>query len=411
MILPGDVMSPAERVRAILDFEEPDRLPMFLMAIPEYSQTIQELKERADMWADWTTDPSHIIKGDLPFLAQKPDRFTVRVFFGDEIQNYPVNLKLPAHFSPLVLDKQGVPIEDPDAKARIWTQPEGRFVDELGQVQGWRVLPGGFRYIWYIDGYLKTKQAVLEWYEEYGWPHEWGVSPVTVEKYAHFQAQYADQLFLVPQIGRMQLYESCWPIMGQARWAYFSRKDPAFIQLLIDSRKDAQLQILDEIKRLKPSLVMGGDDLGQKGRPLVSPAWFTKFLASPYKEICAKVHEDLGAKIFNHSCGNIVELLPAVIEAGWDGWQSLEPAAEIDYFTIKRKYGDHFLFVGALDSSRELCFGTPTSIDSHVKQQIRVLGQGGGYIPGPAHDYLNVPLVNALALRDAVHKWGMYPLS
>jgi uroporphyrinogen-III decarboxylase len=57
-----------------------------------------------------------------------------------------------------------------------------------------------------------------------------------------------------------------------------------------------------------------------------------------------------------------------------------------------------------------LAFGTPAQIEEHVKEMLGKLGHGGGYIPGPAHDYLNIPLENALALRDAIHKHGKYPL-
>jgi len=45
-----------------------------------------------------------------------------------------------------------------------------------------------------------------------------------------------------------------------------------------------------------------------------------------------------------------------------------------------------------------------------VKAQIKKMGENGGYIAGPAHDYLKVPLKNAIAMRDAIFKWGTYPL-
>jgi uroporphyrinogen decarboxylase len=118
----------------------------------------------------------------------------------------------------------------------------------------------------------------------------------------------------------------------------------------------------------------------------------------------------MGAIAFNHSCGNITELLPDYIEAGLDGWQSLEPASLIDHVALKKKYGDKFLFVGGLDS-REISFGTKDSIRKHVRSQVRAMGNGGGYIPGPTHDFLTeTPLDNCIAMRDAVQQEGKYPL-
>jgi uroporphyrinogen decarboxylase len=132
-------------------------------------------------------------------------------------------------------------------------------------------------------------------------------------------------------------------------------------------------------------------------------------LTQPYREIFTKIHEELGAKIFNQSCGNITELLPNLIACGLDGWQSLEPTSEIDFEALKKHFGNQLFFVGGIDSSRELTFGTPESVTRHMQRQIRVLGVNGGYMPGSAHDLLNVSLDNALAMRDAVQKWR--PLS
>lgn len=406
MILAGDTMTAKERTLAVINREKPDRLPLFFMSIPAYSQTIGELKARASEFRTWFDDPLNKIRAPLTFLQDKPDRFTIRYFFGVEAQNYPVKVKDPPTFVPMILDQRGQIVDDPEEAKHLMSAPEGRWIDAHGQIQGWKTLANGYRYIWYIDGAFKTKAQVLEWYEKYGWPGDAGVRSVDIDAIHHFNAMYGDKMYLIPQIGYMQLYESCWPIMGQARFAYYSQKDPDFIHKLIESRKQAQLQVLDEIVRMKPDVVFGGDDLGQKGRSLVSPAWFDKFLARPYKEIFAKVHDELGAKIFNHSCGNITELLPNLIACGLDGWQSLEPASEIDFEALIKHFGNRLFFVGGLDSSRELTFGTPESITQHVRQQIKVLGKNGGFIPGPAHDLLDVSLDNALAMRDAVHKWN-----
>lgn len=406
MHFPSDTMTAEERLRAIFNHEEPDRLPIYLMAVPAYSQTTREFRALGDDHCRAVLDhPAHAVRGDLAFLAEKPARFAFRHYLGAELQNYPVNLRPPPRARACVLDARRQLIEDEDRARAAWAQPEGQYVDALGQVFGWRVLPGGYRYSWYVDGFLKTKRAVLDWHAERGWPDEWAVEPIDARAFHTFQRAYRHTFYLVPQIGRMQLFESSWPIMGHARWAYYSRKDPAFIHQVIASRKRAQLKILAEIARVRPAIVMGGDDLGQKGRALVSPRWFEEFLAEPYREICGRVHA-MGAKFFAHSCGNLEDLLPNVIAAGWDGWQSLEVAADVDHARVKRKYGDALVLVGGLDSTRELAFGTPATVERHVRAQIRAMSKGGGYVPGPAHDYLNVPLENALALRDAVYRWG-----
>jgi uroporphyrinogen-III decarboxylase len=76
---------------------------------------------------------------------------------------------------------------------------------------------------------------------------------------------------------------------------------------------------------------------------------------------------------------------------------------------LKNRFGDQLFFIGGIDSSREITFGNPESIAQHVQSQIHLLGENYGYIPGPAHDLLDVPLDNALAMRDAIHEFGRIP--
>ena len=369
------------------------------MGFPSYSEVIIEWRAQEDKLMDeWTENEDNVI------LTPVGD-YTLRYFFGSEVEMYGIGQR--NNYKTQWLDEQGNLSEDASAVEHV---AEKTYVDYLGCLRGSRILESGHNYEWYIDGYLKTKDAVLAWYDRYGWPDEHTTNAADMSAFRDCVARFGDRICLIPQIGGVQLFEASWPIMGLDRWSYYCRKDPDFIKRIIESRKNAQLAILDEIAKLEPFAVFGGDDMGQKDRPLMSPAQFRKFFFEPYKEIFDKVHA-MGAIAFNHSCGNIMELLPTYIEAGINGWQSLEPASGIDHALLKQQYGDQLLLVGGIDSSRELCFGTPKSIEEHVKKQMAAMAPGGGYITGPAHDYLNVSLENAIAARDAMQKWGKYPIS
>jgi uroporphyrinogen decarboxylase len=197
-------------------------------------------------------------------------------------------------------------------------------------------------------------------------------------------------------------------MMGQDRLAYLSRKNPELILKIVNSLKEHQLHQIEKMKNLHPLAVFCTDDMGQKGRPLLSPAMHHKFFFEARKEIFDAIHE-IGAKAIMHSCGNITELLPELIECGLDGWQTLEPASDIDNNYVKEKFGDKLSFWGGVDNN-VLCFGNRESVFNAVKNTFKALGLGGGYVAGPAHDYLNVRVDNAIALRDAVIQYGKYPL-
>lgn len=419
MKLDTDTMGATERFKTVINHEEPDRIPIFLMGIPVYSTAYIELmandEERLDEWTEI----------DENILITPMGDYTIRYILGSELENKSIGII--SDFTNKHVDKQGNILGDFNQveKQNVLDELrekqksgdvegqglEYRFLNYEGRITGLTVLPNGREYSWYIDGYLKKKEQIIDWFDTYGWQHDKKTSNINIEEYKKCVQQFGDKICFVPQIGGVQLFESLWPMMGFARFSYYCRKEPELIHKLVETRKQAQLNILDKLEKLDPIAIFGGDDLGQKGRSMISPAVFRKYFKEPYREIFDRVH-DMGAIIYIHSCGNMTDLLPDMIDAGLDGWQSLEPDSLIDHATIKKKYGDKFIFVGGINQSymTEPNVG-PKEVETHVKEQIKKLGAGGGYVAGPAHDYLNVSLDNVLALRDAVHKWGKYPLT
>lgn len=400
MRLDTDTMTATERVLAEVNHEEPDRVPIFLMGMPDYSDFFQEFLRRQEDPAvgfDAFTDDNANIKltpfGDL----------TIPYFFGHECASRGIDIE--GQFRKW-LDDAGN-LHDGALPAGF---KESRQVTYMGRLEGVKILPNGHQYTWYMGGWLDTKDKLLAWFDEHGWPHEHKPSRADAISYKDMQAKWSRDFCVFAALGNAGLYERTWFMMGQSRFLYYTRKDPEFIMKVISSLKQMCFNIIDEIKQLHPPIVWMADDLGQKGRSLLSPAMHEKFFGDTRREIFRKIHEEIGAKIIMHSCGNVVELLPQLADWGLDGWQSLEPAAEIDHAAVKKQFGDRLSFWGAIDSSREMCFGTPKTVREHVRQQIRALGKGGGYVAGPAHDYLNVKVDNALAMRDAILELGKYPL-
>ncbi len=397
-------MGATERFEAILNRTElPDRIPIHLMGVPEYSLTRIEFDKQEDELSD--SDPFFADDRNMMFTPLG-DR-TLYYFLGGEDCQYSVGSSFEFE---KVLDEQGRFITDVATIAKYKARDEGQFVNYKGRRNGWKKLDTGHRYTWFIDGFLKKKEQIEAWYGEYGWPHEHYPKPVNRGLVQEFQADFGDRMFLCGHIDRSGLFEETWFMMGIDSFGYLCAKDGPFIDKIVDSILQQDLNAVEALKPLHFSCIYLSDDLGQKGRPLISPRTFKRFFFEPYKALFGAIH-DIGAKAIMHSCGNIVELLPMLVEAGLDGWQSMEVPAEIDHTVVKKRFGEKLILVGGIDSSRELTFGTPASIEKHVQAQIKDMGHGGGYIGGPAHDYLKVPLRNAIAMRDAVYKWGKYPLS
>jgi uroporphyrinogen decarboxylase len=115
--------------------------------------------------------------------------------------------------------------------------------------------------------------------------------------------------------------------------------------------------------------------------------------------------------IAQHSCGYIDKNLPFMAEAGLNCIQALEPTAGVDIAQLKQKLGDKLSFMGGIDSSRILNFGTPEEIAEEVKRCVKSAGYNGGYFIGPGHNILNTPWERIKILRDAILKYREYPIS
>ncbi len=388
-------MSQSERLELILNHQEPDRVPIYLNGMPIYSDFYQEFLLRQDDLMDKYTEDEHNI------LLTPCGDFTINAFFGTDIVFRGCHVEFPKE---QWLGSDGRLI---DHGIRIGNYEVGRRVTYTGRLERIDLLPNGFPYMWYEGGYLRTEKEILNWFDRYGWFQDQKVFGFRLEDLLRTNAEFQRSILVLPHYS-LGLYENTWFMMGQDRFAYFMRKNPDILLKIINSIKELHLRQIEMMRPLRPLAVMSADDMGQKGRSLLSPKAHHKFFFEARKEIFNAIHA-IGAKAIMHSCGNIVELLPDLISAGIDGWQTLEPASEIDNNQLKQAYGNRLTFWGAVDNNL-LCFGTPQSIENHVTKVLQQLGPGGGFIIGPAHDYLNTKVDLALAMRDAITHHGYYSL-
>ena len=73
-----------------------------------------------------------------------------------------------------------------------------------------------------------------------------------------------------------------------------------------------------------------------------------KLILPFYQEIVDFFHK-LGLKVVLHSCGNVTQGLPIIVDAGFDALQPMERKAGCDPFEFAETYGDRLAFVGGLD--------------------------------------------------------------
>ena len=153
-----------------------------------------------------------------------------------------------------------------------------------------------------------------------------------------------------------------------------------------------------------------GNDFGSQAGPLISPAMFRRFIFPHLQRLTGLAH-DHGMKVMMHCCGSFAPLIPAMVEAGLDGLQALQPCTpDMKPANLKTKFGSKLLFNGCIDSHHVLIEGTPELVRNRTREVLEIMKPGGGYVLSASHDYIleETPVENVLAMFDAGRQYGSY---
>lgn len=158
---------------------------------------------------------------------------------------------------------------------------------------------------------------------------------------------------------------------------------------------------------------MFADDIGHQRGPMMKLDIYREFVLPGHKAIFQAVHENSQAAIFYHTDGAVMTLLPELIDAGMDCFNTVQTdAADMDGMELKRRFGKNITFWGGgVDSHSILPFGTPEQVREDVRRRIKIFAPGGGYVFASIHNILgDVPPQNILAAADAAYEFGIYPI-
>lgn len=154
-----------------------------------------------------------------------------------------------------------------------------------------------------------------------------------------------------------------------------------------------------------------GDDLGTQESLLISPETYRRVLKPVHAAFISFIKARTRAKVFFHSDGDIFDLVPDLIEIGVDVLNPIQSGAGrmADLSRLKKDFGRHLVFCGALDTQRILPYGSPAEVRAEVARVCGLLGRGGGFMLAAVHTIMDeVPPENVLAMTDAVAEFGGY---
>ena len=153
-------------------------------------------------------------------------------------------------------------------------------------------------------------------------------------------------------------------------------------------------------------VILFGDDLGMQNGPQISPAMYDEFFKPRHAQMWQRAKQLAEVKVMLHCCGGVRELLPSLIEAGLDAINPVQISCRgMEASMLKREFGrDMTFWGGGCDTQRILPLGTPEEVAAHVRGQVAILNEGGGFVFQQVHNIMaNVPPENIISMYGAIH--------
>lgn len=204
--------------------------------------------------------------------------------------------------------------------------------------------------------------------------------------------------FVLAGIG-FSVFERLWSLCGMENALIFMLDRPDFVHDLLERICDFNLKIIAIANEYPFDGFYFGDDWGQQRGLIMGPKLWRTFVKPRAKRLYAAAKKS-NRLIIQHSCGDIQEIFPDLIEIGLDCYQTFQPEI-YDIEMVKKTYGNDLSFWGGISTQQLLPMGTPDTVRSECIRIMRIMGKGGGYIAAPTHALPgDIPPENIEAMLD-----------
>jgi uroporphyrinogen decarboxylase len=203
--------------------------------------------------------------------------------------------------------------------------------------------------------------------------------------------------FRIFNIG-FSLYERAWTMRGMENLMTDFLDHPDFVHQLLNAIADYNIAQVHEALKYDIDAVYFGDDWGQQHGLQMGPRLWRTFILPVLRRTYTEVRK-AGKFVWIHSCGDVDELFPDLIDAGVNCFNPFQPEV-MDVFALLEQYRGRLAFHGGLSTQKTLPYGTVEDVQNETRRLIAV-GMRGGYVFAPAHAVEgDVPLENMLAFIE-----------
>ncbi|HOC01886.1 MAG TPA: uroporphyrinogen decarboxylase family protein [Candidatus Ratteibacteria bacterium] len=212
--------------------------------------------------------------------------------------------------------------------------------------------------------------------------------------------------------GGMEIFLRYRQLRGFERAMIDIIEKPEMVEYCLDNIFHLYYRITEGIYEEIPGkvlLTMVAEDLGSQESLLFSPECIGKLFLPRMRKMMKLVHEN-NARVITHSDGAIRDIILDLIDCGMDVLNPVQWRCKgMERGSLKRDFGDKICFHGAMDNQYTMPFGSVDDVKKEVMDNIRILGDGGGFFLGPCHNLQAItPVENIIAMYETGYEYGWY---
>ena len=250
------------------------------------------------------------------------------------------------------------------------------------------------------EGYFVSESPLAEDknLDTYHWPDPH--APELFHMVANTIDTYQASHFIIPNFG-FALFERAWALRGFETLLMDMLLDPGFVEELLDRITAIQLVLIKKYIELGVDGGYFGDDYGTQKNLLFSSQIWRKMIKPRLQQLFTPFRE-VGLSVIIHSDGQIMEILPDLVEIGLTCYNPVQPEV-IEHSWLKKNFGSRLAYYGGISTQTVLPYGSPDEVKRSVDDCVEVLAQNGtGLLIAPSHRLMSdIPMENISALLDS----------
>ncbi|NQT15962.1 MAG: hypothetical protein HQ582_24620 [Planctomycetes bacterium] len=242
-------------------------------------------------------------------------------------------------------------------------------------------------------------------FDRYNWPDPDAYPYADIERLGQI---LPDEAKVVPLVG--YVFAAAWMLMGFERFCLDLADGGRLAGKVIAKLGAIHERVVENALDFDcVGAIAMPDDMAYTHSLMVAPSILREHVFPWHKRIGDRVRAK-GLPYLFHSDGRYVDVIDDLIACGYNALHPCEPSS-MDIVDLKQRYGGRLCLCGNINLDSTLTRGTPDDVREEVRLRIRTVAPGGGFCCGSSNSVTDyVPYDNFLAMREAIRKYGKYPI-